>query len=254
MPSEISPLVEELNDLFKRLEHAFAREKRFTADAAHELRTPLASVKTQAQVALRATDAPTREKALDHIITGVDRCTHVVKQLSILNSLKADEPLNDLAAVDLNELARNVITDLYPFALETKADIELIPATVPPMVEGNQVSLQILLRNLIDNAIRYSGSGGLVRVSIKVNQQSSSASERQLVLQVEDNGPGIPAELRERVFERFYRQLGTNTYGSGLGLSIAQQIIELHGGKLSLCDSPELHGACFVVMFPGRGP
>lgn len=250
VPSEVSPLVEELNNLFQRLEHAFAREKRFAADAAHELRTPLASVKTQAQVALRADNQDTLNKALSQIIAGVNRCTHVVQQLSILNSLKPDEPMYGLVDVELNELARTIITDVYPFALTNKVDIELHPAPEPALLKANEVLLQILLRNLIDNAIRYSGHDALVRVTISRNQADSSKNTADLVIKVEDNGPGIPTELRERVFERFYRQLGTNTSGSGLGLSIVQQITELHHGRMSLCQSPDLHGACFVIILP----
>jgi two-component system, OmpR family, sensor histidine kinase QseC len=243
IPIEIKPLVGELNQLFIRLKLAFERNKRFAADAAHELRTPLAALKTHAQVALKATDDTDRTKALQKVIESVDRSSHVVSQLLTLSRLGEEEALTDLKPFDLHKLATEMIAYLAPHALEKNIDIELGPSPPQPIILGNDTAIGILIRNVVDNAIRYTHPQGEVKISILDTGQ-------HITLRVTDTGPGIPVELRERVFERFYRILGTKASGSGLGLAIVSQITALHHGSLRLSTPPGGQGLQFEVAFP----
>src|SRR5579883_814471 len=231
IPNEIKPLVAELNQLFIRLKLAFERNKRFAADAAHELRTPLAALKTHVQVALKADNEADRNKALQKVIESVDRSSHVVAQLLTLSRLGEEDALTDVKPVDLHKLAVEIIAYLAPHALEKEVEIELGPAPAEPIVLGNDTAIGILIRNIVDNAIRYTPPHGEVKVSI-VDVGT------QIILRVIDTGPGIPTELRERVFERFYRILGTKASGSGLGLAIVSQIAALHHAEIYLATPP----------------
>ncbi|BCB25160.1 two-component sensor histidine kinase [Sulfurimicrobium lacus] len=223
IPAEIAPLVDSLNSLLTRLGEALENERRFTADAAHELRTPLAALKTQAQVALRAEEPGQRRTALENLVLGTDRATHLVEQLLTLARL---DPAAENAAIsercDLAALARRTLADLMPGALAKHIELELTGAE-SASVTGSPAMLGILLRNLVDNAILYSPPGGRVVVSVEAGR-----------LEVTDSGPGIPDEERQRVFDRFYRVLGHEVPGSGLGLSIVRRIADLHGAKLTL--------------------
>lgn len=241
-PIEIKPLVTELNSLFIRLKHEFDRNKRFAGDAAHELRTPLAAIKTQVQVALKATTKEEQQHALMKVVQGVDRSSHVVAQLLMLSRLGQEEELSDVHPVDLHKLTVEILTFLVPIALEKQIDIELAQPPARTVIIGNDTALGILIRNIVDNAIRYTPIQGSVKVSI-INQQSA------IILRVEDTGPGIPPELRERVFERFYRVLGTQASGSGLGLAIVSQIAFLHHATLSLNTPQNGIGLQFDVIF-----
>lgn len=244
VPYEIRPLVDELNQLFMRLHEAFEREKRFAGDAAHELRTPLAALKTQAQVALKQMHSEETHHSLVNVIRGVDRCTHMVEQLLTLSRLVPEaSSINDMAEIHLPNLIAEILADLVPAALDKKIDIELKVDDPNIYVMGNATSINILTRNLVDNSIRYTPESGsiIVRVFMK---------DGQATLRVQDTGPGIPPELRARVFERFYRVLGTKAPGSGLGLAIVQQIAELHSATVTL-SSPETGSGLIVdVMFP----
>lgn len=242
VPIEIKPMVTELNQLFIRLKLAFNRNKRFAGDAAHELRTPLAALKTQAQVALKMETEAERHNALLKVIQGVDRSTHVVAQLLTLSRLSQEETLNDVHPVDLHKLATEIIAFLVPVALEKNIDIELAPPPPEGMIMGNDTAIGILIRNVVDNAIRYTPPKGAVNISI-INEDDL------VIFRVTDTGPGIPLELRERVFERFYRILGTTAAGSGLGLAIVSQIAELHGAEISLGSPPNGIGLQFSVAF-----
>lgn len=243
IPIEIKPLVAELNQLFIRLKLAFERNKRFAADAAHELRTPLAALKTNVQVALKATNEIDKNKALQKVIESVDRSSHVVAQLLTLSRLGEEESLTDTKPIDLHKLATEIIAYLAPQALEKNIDIELTPSPNKPMVLGNDTALGILIRNIVDNAIRYTPVNGEVKVSI-------FHAENKVILRVIDTGPGIPVELRERVFERFYRILGTQASGSGLGLAIVNQISTLHHAEIRLSIPQNGIGLQFEVAFP----
>ncbi len=243
IPDEIKPLVGELNQLFIRLKLAFERNKRFAADAAHELRTPLAALKTHVQVALKADDDIDRKKALQKVIESVDRSSHVVAQLLTLSRLGEEEALIDVKPVDLHKLAVEIIAYLATHALEKNIEIELGPAPREPIVIGNDTAIGILIRNVVDNAIRYTPPYGEVKVSI-------IDTGKQIIFRVSDTGTGIPSELRERVFERFYRILGTKASGSGLGLAIVSQIAKLHHAEINLATPPNGTGLQFDVAFP----
>ncbi len=242
IPEEIRPLVDELNRLFQQLKFAFERNKRFAGDAAHELRTPLAAVKTQAQVAQRAEDAVVRRAALQKVITGVDRSSHIVNQLLTLSRLGQDEELNDIRPLDLQQLVTEIVAYLVPTAREKNISISLDAPATPAILAGNDVALGILVRNIVDNAIRYTPNDGEIIIAILI-------SKTQVILRVMDTGPGIPPELRQQVFGRFYRIIGTTAPGSGLGLAIVAQIAKLHRAEIDLETAPQ-GGLQFSVHFP----
>lgn len=243
IPQEIKPLVTELNQLFIRLKLAFDRNKRFAGDAAHELRTPLAALKTQAQVALKAENSGDLHQALNKVIQGVDRSSHVVAQLLTLSRLTQEETLNDIAPVDLHKVATEIIAFLVPVALEKDIEIELESPANEMIILGNDTALGILIRNVVDNAIRYTPEHGEIKIKL-------IETEDVIIFRVIDNGPGIPVELRERVFERFFRILGTTASGSGLGLAIVSQIAALHHAQISLSTPASGKGLQFDVAFP----
>lgn len=244
IPIEISPLVDELNKLFSRLQQAFEREQRFAADAAHELHTPLAALKTQAQLALKAADPQTCYTHLQQVIAGVDRCTHVIQQLLTLCRLSPETILPEhFTQLNLARIAAEVVAQLAPQAILKQIEIELIATDAEYKLLGNSTGLHVLIRNLVDNAIRYTPRGGMVKVVILNHRHN-------IVLQVIDNGPGIPEKLLTRVFERFFRVLGNNAQGSGLGLAIVEQIAKLHHSSIHLDPLKEGTGLKVEVRFP----
>jgi two-component system sensor histidine kinase QseC len=244
VPDEIKPVIDEINHLFNRLKEGFEREKRFAGDAAHELRTPLAVIKAQAQVALNARTLEEKNEALHKLIASVNRSAHVVQQLLTMSKITPETgQLNDISDVNIIKIARETLAMLAPSAIEKYIDLEFIYQDENIFIRGNHTALGILIRNLVDNAIRYSNPHG--EVIVKIFQDPYCT-----ILQVEDNGPGIPDELKARVFERFFRVLGHTSTGSGLGLSIVQQICDLHGAKIHL-DTPQKHtGLMIRITFP----
>lgn len=243
VPSEIEPLVSELNSLFRRLEAAFDREKRFTADAAHELKTPLAALNTQTQVALRAVTDEEKREALFKVLYGVRRSTHVIQQLLTLSRMEPEAGLTETTSVNLSKQAAEVAGMLAPQAIEKNIELELLAPDCKATIKGSITAIDILIRNLVDNAIRYSPPDSTVTIDIKEDDQ-------HVTLIVQDNGPGIPEKLRKRVFERFFRVIGNNTMGSGLGLSIVQQIAKLHHAEIELRTPESGKGSEFRVVFP----
>jgi signal transduction histidine kinase len=235
-PEEIRPLVEAINNLFGRVEQTLEAERRFTADAAHELRTPLAALATQAQVALRARDDDERQHAIEQLAAGSRRAARLVDQLLTLARLDPDAPLPQ-DSVHLDRLTEEVCAAHGGQAL--LKDIALELEASPTTVKGNADMLRVLLRNLVDNALRYTPPGGRVTVAVAPGR-----------LSVADSGPGIPAEERERVFDRFHRLAGQETEGSGLGLSIVARIAEMHGAKISLESGGDGSGLRVEVRFP----
>ncbi len=244
VPEEIKPVIDELNKLFFRLKQGFEREKRFAADAAHELRTPLAALKAQAQVALNTDDMKEKNQALHKLIASVNRSTHIVQQLLTMNRLVPEAVnINDLDRVNLVKLTRETLAMLAPSAVEKQIELEFDTDKRIPEIRANATAISILIRNLVDNAIRYSKENGLVKVNVL-------KAKNEVIIQVTDNGPGIPQELRTRVFERFFRVLGNKSPGSGLGLAIVQQICELHGGHVELDTPSEGTGLIVRVYLP----
>jgi len=241
VPIEVAPLIQALNDLFSRLQQAFEGERRFTADAAHELRTPLAALKIQAQVALRSTDDSERQVALKNVLRGVDRSTRLVEQLLTLARVDPETIVTNYKKIDLQSLATTVIVDLEPQAQLKQLKLTLEEG-MSLTVLGDDALLTLMMRNLLDNAIRYSPIGG--RVVVRLRNIEGGAIE------VLDSGPGIPISEREKVLERFYRISGNGEEGSGLGLSIVRRIAELHGARLVLSDNEECMGLLVSIIWP----
>jgi len=231
VPAETWPLVRSLNDLLARLQTALQTQRDFIADAAHELRTPLTALQLQTQLLERASDDRDRQAAIGDLRAGLERATHVVQQL--LTLARAEPGANQPApvAVDLADLCRQSVIDHT--ALAATRDIDLGLAECPPAVSaaGQAEALRTLLDNLVANAVRYTPAGGRVDVRCGKDDQG-------IWLEVEDNGPGIPPQERERVFDRFYRRAGQSASGSGLGLAIVQAIARQHGAQVRLDDAP----------------
>lgn len=242
VPPEVAPLVDALNGLFERMAVLLDSERRFTADAAHELRTPIAGIRMQVQVAQGARSAPERDQALAATLQGCDRATRLVEQLLQLARLEAAAARGGApdgfggSGADLAALARSLGADMAPQALAR--DQHIVLETSEPVTVPMPVALaQVLLRNLIDNALRYSPDGATVRVAL---QPASPGQGARLV--VEDSGPGLPPEALARLGERFYRVLGTGQAGSGLGWSIVQRLARLHAIGVAVDRSPVLGG------------
>ena len=244
LPDEVRPLVQELNLLFGRVRTAFEAQQHFVADAAHELRTPLAALRLQAQSLDRADTPEARQVAVSRLTAGIDRATRLVEQLLILarqEATAAEGAATKTRPVDLADLARRTAADLAGVAAAKGVDLGLQQAD-PASVDGQPDALQILLRNLVDNAVKYTPGGGTVDISVL-------SGAGTVAVQVEDSGPGIPPEERERVFDRFYRVAGSEAAGSGLGLAIIKAIAERHGASLVLGQSERLGGLAASVTF-----
>ncbi len=242
LPGEIAPLVAALNQLFERIAALLESERRFTADAAHELRTPIAAIRAQAQVAQGALgDDAARAQALAATLAGCDRATRLVEQLLTLARLESAATASR-EVVDLAAIAREVLAELAPAALAQRQTIELEAEGGAWPVRGSATLLAVLLRNLADNALRYSGEGARLRVTL-------SREGARTVLSVEDSGPGLSDEQRARLGERFFRVLGTQAPGSGLGWSIVRRIAGVHGAEVSTGRSAALGGLVVRVRF-----
>ncbi len=245
-PSEIRPLLHAFNRLLARIARARERERRFTADAAHELRTPLAALRAQAQVAARARDPAELQSALASITQGVDRSTHLVEQLLTLARL--EETAIDFAPVDPAALLHEAVGQASASAAAKEVDLGLVSAPVESVsIAGRETLLSVALRNLLENAIRYTPPGGRVDVSCRESGQT-------LVIVVEDSGPGMTPEELDRACQPFYRgQASVGIAGSGLGLSIVERIAQLHHGTLAFGRSA-LGGLAVSLQLPLRSP
>lgn len=247
-PGELRPILQRLNGLLGRIARSIEQERRFTADAAHELRTPLAAMRTHAQVAQASRDEDERRRALANVVAATDRATHLVEQLLTLARLDdagvSDSRAAALIECDLRACAAEAVARSAPQALAK--DIELVLDEGPPLpIRGQPLLLSVLLRNLLDNAVRYSSSGTQVRIVVE------NGSDGAAVLTIVDQGPGIPAAQHAQVLERFYRIVGSGESGSGLGLSIVARIAELHGARLALDSGPAGRGLAVRVSFAG---
>ena len=228
VPAELLPLVEQINALLARLSSTLESQRRFIADAAHELRSPVAALALQAQLAEKATDAEARRYAFEELKRGIARTARLMQQLLDLARLEHGAVF-EAAGVDLANLVREVVAHFAPQADSRGVDLGAdAPAMAP--VRGSVAELRSLIANLVDNALRYAPRDSEVTVSVR-------QAEREVLLCVDDSGPGIATEHRERVFERFHRVDGDTTSGSGLGLSIAKAIVERHNGSLCLYDA-----------------
>ncbi len=237
IPEEIYPIFTEVNELLERLSHALDANRRFIADASHQLRTPIAALQAEAEMALRSADPGV---SLKKIVAGTRRVTHLARQLLTLSRLEPQQ-IHPSMIIDLAELTKDAAERWMPLALARNIDLgfELSPA----MVRGDPIWLEELANNLIDNAIRYTPVGGVVTVRC-------GGTASQTSWEVEDSGPGIPKEEHQRIFERFYRLDTTGVDGCGLGLAIVREIVFNHQASITIEKGPSLGGALIRVIFP----
>ena len=243
-PSEVRPLIESMNALLHRLSAALSSQQRFIADAAHQLRTPIAGLRTQTELALRLSAPEEVRATLTQLQIAAEHTTHLVNQLL---SLARAEPsaghTQAMERLDFNALARATTTEWVPRALARGIDLGFDGPGTPAHVNGDDFLLREMLGNLIDNAIRYTQCGGRVTVRL-------TPARDAIDIAVEDNGPGIPESERNAVLERFHRVLGTGVEGCGLGLAIVREIVLRHGGQIRLRASPGEHGTLAQVVLP----
>ena len=232
LPSEVLPLIQSLNQFFDRTSTMLLRERRFTSDAAHELRSPLAALRIQTEVAqIAGDDSILREQALDNLTKGIDRATQLVEQLLTLSRLDNLKELDNLQEIHWEQLIPSLIGELYFHAEKRQIDIQFEEDGIPPTKKGQPLLLSLMLRNLIDNAIRYCPEGSRIKVQLKKHKIS-----------VEDNGGGVEEADLAKLGQRFYRPAGQNEKGSGLGLSITHRIAELHHYKVRLKNTTDSNG------------
>ena len=267
-PEEVSPLVRAINDLLARLDQSIKAQKHFLANAAHQLKTPLAGLRTQAELAQREIDAGQSDpkalkESLQQIARSSQNAAHMVNQLLAMARAEDEEQGAHREAVSLTALATETVRDFVPRALDKHIDLgyEGPPENDTPSqqralwVRGNAVLLREMIRNLVDNALQYTPAGGTVTVRVM-----DDPFGQVVVLQVEDSGPGIVPSEREQVFHAFYRSLGTDVDGSGLGLAIVREIVDRHGAEITLADAQSRPrpgagaasgpGALFTLRFP----
>jgi two-component system sensor histidine kinase TctE len=247
VPGEVMPLVDEVNDLLRRLGTTLNFQNRFIADAAHQLRTPVAGMKAQIELALRETDRARLQHSISQLYHSADRLSRLVSQLL---SLARNEPgaveSVALQTLDLNALALEVTMEWVPEALRRNVDLGFEGTDGEVIIDGDAHRLRELINNLIDNAVRYSQDMGSVTVRVLPGAQHQ--------LSISDDGPRIPVEERERIFQRFHRLLGSHVDGSGLGLAIVSEIAALHNAHITLEEDLDGVGNTFTVIFPAPGP
>jgi two-component system, OmpR family, sensor histidine kinase TctE len=254
-PEEVSPLVAAINDLLSRLDRSIGVQKHFLADAAHQLKTPLAGLRMQAELAQREADggdAKAVKRSLHQIARSSQQAAHMVNQLLAMARAEDTKEARRVTPFNLSALATDVVHDFVPRAMAKGLDLGFegpgAKDAAAPRVVGEAVLVRELIRNLVDNAVQYTPGGGAVTVRLLPDPYG-----QVVVLQVEDNGPGIPESERELVFQPFYRALGTEVDGSGLGLAIVREIAERHGGKVDIeATNPRAvsPGTRFTVRLP----
>jgi two-component system sensor histidine kinase TctE len=249
VPEEISPLVGSFNDMLERLAQTIDMQKRFIADAAHQMKTPLAGMRMQSELALRQRDPGEIHRSLEQLAKSSESATRLVNQLLALARAE-NQPHAGLAfeQLDLSALARDTVQDWVPASFAQRIDLGYEAPAQPVAIAGNPLMLRELLSNLIDNALRYTPADGSVTVRVR-------RDGAQAMLEVEDTGPGIAPSERVHVFERFYRILGSGAPGSGLGLAIVREIAQQHGAEIDVFNNPRSHqkkfpGSLFRLTFP----
>lgn len=241
VPEEVAPLVDTFNALMERLAVSMRAQERFIADAAHQMRTPLAGLRTQLEFALRQKDPADLRASLERIRSSVERATRMISQLLSLARSQSEAPPK-FEAVDMNALAREVTQEWVEQALAKRIDLGFEGSAQPALVEGSRLLLHEMLTNLIDNAVRYTPPGGKVTTRV--------AARDFVVVEVEDNGVGIGESERELIFERFYRVSGTEATGTGLGLPIVRSIAAQHRASVQVRPNPLERGSVFTAIFP----
>ncbi|MES2152130.1 MAG: sensor histidine kinase N-terminal domain-containing protein [Pseudomonadota bacterium] len=249
VPEEISPLVGSLNDMLERLSQTIEMQKRFIADAAHQMKTPLAGMRMQSELALRQIDPGEIHRSLEQLATSSESATRLVNQLLALARAEHQPQAGAaLLPLDLARLARETVQDWVPASFVHQIDLGYEQPDFAVDIAGNALMLRELLSNLIDNALRYTPPGGSVTVRVRLDID-------QAILEVEDTGPGIAPAERSHVFERFYRILGSGAAGSGLGLAIVREIAQQHGAEVDVYNNPRSRdkkypGCLFRLTFP----
>ena len=239
VPEEISPLVRSLNDMLARLSQTIQMQKRFIADAAHQMKTPLAGMRMQSELALRQTSQSEIHRSLEQLSKSSEAATRLINQLLTLARAENQTPeAAPLVPLELTELARNAAQEWVQASFALKLDLGFEQPGYPVMVRGNPTMLRELLNNLIDNALRYTPAGGSVTVRVRTDPAHMVAT-----LEVEDTGPGIAPAERAHVFERFYRILGSKVEGSGLGLAIVREIAQQHDADIDIAFNPHVQDA-----------
>jgi two-component system sensor histidine kinase TctE len=259
VPEEVAPLVSAINDLLTRLDHSMASQKQFLADAAHQLKTPLAGLRMQAELVQREIDAGEQDPAslkrsLQHIANASERAAHMVNQLLAMARAEAKALARQPEEVDLAALARETVRDFVPKAMDKRIDLGYegpdenrpLHGSLKGRLMGQPLLVRELVRNLVDNALQYTPAGGTVTARVM-----DDPFGQVVVLQVEDTGPGIPEAERELVLQPFYRALGTNVDGSGLGLAIVREIVTQHEAELTIGDARPRSVAAAQGMGPG---
>ncbi|WP_347554843.1 sensor histidine kinase N-terminal domain-containing protein [Robbsia sp. KACC 23696] len=254
-PTELAPLLSSFNELLGRLDANTTAQKRFIAQAAHQMKTPLAGLRMQAEMALRHPVPPDVRRSLEQIATSSHQAARLVSQLLALARTEEAAPLRTAVALDAAMLCREVVHDWARAAIDKVIDLGYEGPDNGVTIVGQPLLLREMLTNLIDNAIRYTPSGGRVTVRL----QPGLHDDAPTLIDVEDDGPGIPIAERPRVVERFYRILGREGDGSGLGLAIVQEIVTMHDGTLTIEDhvyqtAPRLAGTSVRVTLPQRAP
>jgi two-component system sensor histidine kinase TctE len=250
VPEEITPLVRSLNDMLERLSQTIQMQKRFIADAAHQMKTPLAGMRMQSELALRQTDHDEIHRSLEQLSQSSQSATRLINQLlALARAENQTQQAKPFVPLELSEMARDVVRDWVQASFANHIDLGFEQPDQAIMVHGNPLMLRELLSNLIDNSLRYTPPGGSVTVRVRPGEGGGLA-----ILEVEDTGPGIPPAERAHVFERFYRILGSNVAGSGLGLSIVREIAQQHGADVGIfynpnSTDPKFPGSLFRVTF-----
>lgn len=243
--AEVQPLIAALNDLLGRLQSALNAQRAFIADAAHELRTPLAALQLQIQLVERAHDEAQRDVAIAELKTGLHRSTHVIQQLLTLARQDPGNVAISIGPFDIIALAHDLVIQQQPMAQSKNIDFGIVTSCDKVMINSDMDLVRIMLANLIANALRYTPDGGKVDMKIDI--------KNGCCISICDNGPGIPDDEKTRVFDRFYRRAGHNESGSGLGLAIVKSIAERLHTRVMLEDNPG-GGLCARVEFPENSP
>jgi len=243
LPVEIKPLVLALNELLARLDDAIKVQRRFTADAAHELRTPLTAVQLQLDLLKLSKSDKDKKESLGKLTEGIKRSIHVVRQLLALAHQEPESTEKTTEQFNLYTVVEGCISQLEQSAKQKNISLKLVSKRSNYKIYGNAASLCVMVENLIDNSIRYTQKNGKIEVSL-------IKTKTHIKFKVSDNGRGIPEEERSRVFDRFYRVVGTEESGSGLGLSIVKRIADQHKARIKLEDGLNGRGIAISVIFP----
>lgn len=244
LPTELAGLVNAINHLLERLAESLNAQQRFASDAAHELRTPLTALKLQVQLAQRAKTPEAQAKCFTRLNEGINRATRLVQQLLTLARLDPDASKKPMSTIELAPLVASIADEMAPIAQQKS--ITITHQAQPAQLDGMEDAIRLMVTNLTDNAIRYTPEGGRIEIQAFTRDGLSC-------IDVADNGPGIAPEERSRVFDRFYRALGTRTSGTGLGLAIVKRIVDIHHGRIEITDGLDGKGTTFRLTFPPLG-